>query len=393
MPKNRAATPTRIALFWDNSSFLGQRIQAGVYRLAEQEEGLLLQRFDGTEIDFAKRVVQPLRQWNPDGAIIYSGEVDVVRKLRKALPSIPFVAANRLPPSLVQTIVGSNWTEIITMCRDHFLARGVETMALFSVGNSSAAKSAREMMEKLVPGVRVFSQTADLEDLVRPPRGSFQRAVGNWLKQLPKPVGVCSFEVYACGYLSRICRKLKLNIPEAVQVIGPDDIDGCLACDPPLTSFVLPAEAIGSTAMKILLQYIRGARPTPEPLVLVSGSSLIERGSTSALPSGGKMVSKALNLVRSDAIRGLTAKQLVQQSEVSTRTLYKGFRDATGVTPAKMLREVRLEEACRLLRETSLTIEQIVEKCGFGSASYFSQVFRRTKNMTPTRYRLSHLKP
>ena len=392
MSTSHETMPTRVALFWDNSSFLGQRIQAGVYRLAEQEEGLLLHRFDGTEVDFKKRVIQPLRQWNPHGVIVYCGEVNAVRKLRKALPGIPLVATNRLPPALVETIVGSNWTEIITMCRNHFLARGVETMALFSVGNSSAVTSAREMVNSLVPGVHVFSHPADIEDLQSAPRGPLERAVGKWLKQLPKPIGICSFEVYACGYLSRLAQKLKLKIPDAVQLIGPDDIDGCLASDPPLTSFVLPAEAIGATALKTLLQYIRHLKPVPESLILVTGSTLIERGSTSALPSGGKMVSKALNLVRSDAIRGLTAKELVQQSDVSTRTLYKGFRDATGVTPAKMLRQVRMDEACRLLRETSLSIEQIVEKCGFGSASYFSQLFRRSHDMTPTQYRQSQVK-
>lgn len=384
----------RIALFWDTSALLGQRIQAGVYREAEQHPGLLVRRFESTETEFQKRVVLPMRQWKPDGVVVYSGEVEFVRKLRKALPGIPFVATTRLPQSLVDTVVGSNWEEIITHCHNHFLECGVETMALFSVGNLFAAKTSRETLQKVVPQAHIFSERVDLEVLVRAPQGKLFRTVEQWLKKLPKPVGIYSLEIQACGYLSRVCQKLRLKIPDVVQLIAPDDIDGCLACDPPLSSIVLPAEEIGNTAMKILLRQLR-SRPAvavPGQLVLVSGATLVERGSTSALPAECKVSAEALNLIRAHATRGLTAKELVQRSNVSTRTLYKKFRTATGDTPAKALRQVRLDEACRLLRETTHNIEKIVEQCGFSSTSYFSQLFRRRLGMTPTQYRQSQVK-
>jgi LacI family transcriptional regulator len=381
---------TRIALFWDTSALLGQRIQAGVYQAADGESGLVVRRFESTEVDFQKRVSQPLRQWKPEGVVVYSGEPVQVGKLRKALTGIPFVATTRLPASLVDTTVGSNWEEVFTLCRDTFRDRGVPTMALFSVGNPVAAKSSRETLLKLVPDAHIFSERMDLEVLVRAPQGKWLRTVGQWLKQLPKPVGIYSLEIQACGYLSGVCRKLRLKIPYDVQLIGPDDVDGCLACDPPLTSIVLPAEAIGRTAMKILLARIRRAPQAGGPLMLVSGATLIERGSTSALPLGGKTANKVLNVVRSEATRGLTAMELVRRSNVSTRTFYKEFRAATDETPARLLRQMRLDEACRLLRDTSSSMEQIVEKCGFSSPSYFSQVFRRTLGMSPTEYRQSH---
>jgi LacI family transcriptional regulator len=263
-------------------------------------------------------------------------------------------------------------------------------MALFSVGNSFAAKTSRDILQRVVPDAHIFTERVDLEVLMRPPQGKLLRTVEQWLKQLPKPVGIYSLEIQACGYLSRVCQKLRLKIPDVVQLIGPDDIDGCLACDPPLSSVVLPAESIGATAMRILLQHMKSRSATASELVLVSGATLVERGSTCALPAEGKVVAEALQLVRAQAIRGLTAKELVQRSNVSTRTLYKKFRTATGATPAKMLRQVRLDEACRLLRDTRHSVEKIVEQCGFSSTSYFSQLFRRSLGMTPTHYRQSH---
>jgi AraC-like DNA-binding protein len=57
-----------------------------------------------------------------------------------------------------------------------------------------------------------------------------------------------------------------------------------------------------------------------------------------------------------------------------------------------MLRQVRLDEACRLLRETTHSLVKIALQCGFNSPSYFSQLFRRSLGMTPTEYRQSHSK-
>lgn len=383
--------PRRVALLWDNSAMVGQRIQAGVYRLAEQGNDVVLRRFDVRDRQLQTNLLQPLQEWRPHGIVAYSGDVDRFRKIRQALPGVPIVATARLPETLAETVVGSDWSEILRMCHQRFVASGAKTMALFCCGNRTAAQAARELFEEIVPGAPLFYQRIDFEVIAVSPRGKWLQKVGSWLKNLPKPIGIYTQEVHASGYLSRVCQRLKLNIPQTVQLIGPDDIDGCLACSPPLTSIVLPAEAIGETAMKILLRHMNGERPRPERLVLVSGASLTERGSTCALPAAEQLVTHALNLVRSQAIRGLTAKELVRQSEVSTRTLYKKFHEATGDTPARMLRQLRLEEACRLLRETSHSIEQIVARCGFGSASYFAQSFRRELGMSPSEYRREHV--
>jgi AraC-like DNA-binding protein len=52
-----------------------------------------------------------------------------------------------------------------------------------------------------------------------------------------------------------------------------------------------------------------------------------------------------------------------------------------------LLRRRRLNEACRLLTETNATMTAIAQRCGFGSANYFAQVFRREVGQTPSDYR------
>jgi AraC-like DNA-binding protein len=47
----------------------------------------------------------------------------------------------------------------------------------------------------------------------------------------------------------------------------------------------------------------------------------------------------------------------------------------------------RVEESKYLLAETDLSMSQIAQLLGFSSLSYFSQVFRRTQNVSPMDYR------
>ena len=53
----------------------------------------------------------------------------------------------------------------------------------------------------------------------------------------------------------------------------------------------------------------------------------------------------------------------------------------------------RIEAACHLLRESSLSVNEIAEQCGFQTTKYFITVFKRSKGMTPKAWRDSVLMP
>lgn len=63
------------------------------------------------------------------------------------------------------------------------------------------------------------------------------------------------------------------------------------------------------------------------------------------------------------------------------------FRDELGTTFIAYLTEVRLEEAKKLLRDTSLTVSQVSDRVGYSDASYFSRVFKKHEKVTPARFR------
>lgn len=63
------------------------------------------------------------------------------------------------------------------------------------------------------------------------------------------------------------------------------------------------------------------------------------------------------------------------------------FKQETGTTPGQYLKEVRLRRAAKLLRNTFLTIKQILKQVGLGSNAHFVRDFRQLYGMTPTSYR------
>jgi len=73
---------------------------------------------------------------------------------------------------------------------------------------------------------------------------------------------------------------------------------------------------------------------------------------------------------------------------VHERRLARAFRKCLGTTVFDYLREARMKEAERLLRETSLTMVAISYELGFSNSANFSTAFRDHTGMAPSAYRL-----
>lgn len=83
----------------------------------------------------------------------------------------------------------------------------------------------------------------------------------------------------------------------------------------------------------------------------------------------------------------ITTGQLAQQFHVSVSKINADFNRITNRTIKDFCVALRLEQACRLLRETDESIAQIAYSCGFSSESYLIQTFRRNIGTTPNAYR------
>ena len=67
--------------------------------------------------------------------------------------------------------------------------------------------------------------------------------------------------------------------------------------------------------------------------------------------------------------------------------LSKSFKAVTGTTLLRYHNKMRCDEACRLLKETALSIEVIGARLGFSTSSHFARVFKSFYHCSPTDYR------
>jgi AraC-like DNA-binding protein len=78
---------------------------------------------------------------------------------------------------------------------------------------------------------------------------------------------------------------------------------------------------------------------------------------------------------------------LAKLAGVSASQFERTFRRAFGTTPHRHLLRLRIEAACRRLRESDESIATIALGCGFADHAHFTRTFRRAMGMAPTEYR------
>ena len=216
---------------------------------------------------------------------------------------------------------------------------------------------------------------------------SDHRALRTWISKLPKPVGVfCSHDMRAY-HLAEACRSQGLQIPEDVAILGADDDElVCNFSDPPLSSIDQNAFGIGYAAAKTLESMLQNPDVVPSP-VLIDPIRLIERESTRIYTVSPPWLSDALIFIRRNISNNITASDVYAAVGKSHTLVDSAFRRTFGTSVQKTIIRTRLEEAKRLIRDTSLTLTEIAAKTGFSTAQYFCSSFSKTFGTSPSAYR------
>lgn len=100
-----------------------------------------------------------------------------------------------------------------------------------------------------------------------------------------------------------------------------------------------------------------------------------------------KRVQFAVALMREDFRRGTSTHKLADAVGLSPSRFQHLFKSETGTTPARHLRQLRLEQARRLLETSLLSVKQVMTSVGIWDKSHFTREFKRAYGVTPTEYR------
>jgi signal transduction histidine kinase/DNA-binding response OmpR family regulator len=78
---------------------------------------------------------------------------------------------------------------------------------------------------------------------------------------------------------------------------------------------------------------------------------------------------------------------LCKHMAMSHPQLHRKITALTGESAGKLVRSVRLQKAIELLRNSDLSISEIAYETGFSEPGYFTKIFSKEYQMTPTEYR------
>jgi AraC-like DNA-binding protein len=101
------------------------------------------------------------------------------------------------------------------------------------------------------------------------------------------------------------------------------------------------------------------------------------------------LASRAREYMKVNMTSNISVDDIAAACGLSESQFARRFKRETGVTPADCLQRMRIEEACRRLRQTDKSITDITFELGFSSSQYFSTAFRRYVGITPYKYRKS----
>ncbi len=98
-------------------------------------------------------------------------------------------------------------------------------------------------------------------------------------------------------------------------------------------------------------------------------------------------ISKVIYYIEQNFEKQITLDELAALSHYSQRHFTRLVREYYGTSPMGYLDSVRIKNACDLLLQTSLGVNQISQMCGFEDNNLFSRHFRTSEGMSPTQYR------
>jgi AraC-like DNA-binding protein len=151
-----------------------------------------------------------------------------------------------------------------------------------------------------------------------------------------------------------------------------------------------------SQLIKCALRLVRGAfrKDYPDRFavelelfeLMLAFERLTEKARATA---GGPLLDGLRRRIIEEPRRSVAVEELAAEHGMSRSAFSHFFRARTGLTPARFMTEVRVQQAERLLTTTRLPLERIASECGFANANHFGKVFRRFRQQSPDVYRQS----
>ena len=336
------------------------------------------------------RLTHSLDGWTGDGALVTlrddSETIRQVRALKRK--GIPVVDLSLMHPEMHLPRVAGDNPAIGRMAARHFTSRHFHNTAWFSTGwgNQHALRCEAFAAEMEHPPQRWIWQLAPIRT-----KSDDWKSLSRWLERLlvsaPKPIGVFCFDDADASRIESAALAAGLTIPEDVAILGAgDDAPLCESQIVALSSVRHDLARIGFEGAELLSRLMAGEK-APAKAKLIPPRGIAERASTDTIAVSADLTRRAKEIYLCELANPPSTEILASRLGVSRVTLDRAFAADVGISPAKMLARLRLDEARRLLRTSEMSVSEIAYKVGYCNPAYFVNVFRRDTGHSPREWR------
>jgi LacI family transcriptional regulator len=211
--------------------------------------------------------------------------------------------------------------------------------------------------------------------------------IAAWLKTLSLPAGILAAHDLRGRQVLAAAQQLRLMVPEELAVIGVNnDVVRCELSVPTLSSVATDTFRTGYLAAEELSRRMAGDQSAAAE-VKVEPTKIVTRNSTDSFAIEDRAISTALSIIRQEACKGITVKEVVRRATIPRARLERGFRLFVGRSPQAEIRRIQLLRIKQLLTETDFPLKQIALLTAFEHVEYLNVSFKRAVGETPGRFR------
>jgi len=117
------------------------------------------------------------------------------------------------------------------------------------------------------------------------------------------------------------------------------------------------------------------------------------REKSDEVSSSNKHVTTMIRYMYKRLHQTLTLEELAAEFDFSKSYINAIFRSCTQHTPIDFFIQLKMQEACKLLKSTDLGVNEIAFQLGYSDPYYFSRAFKKTLGISPSAYRKSDFAP
>lgn len=371
----------RIAIWLDLSTSYGRKVLEGVHAHSARGNWELLAEAWG---DIGVEDLQANE--GIDGLIVSVSEPRLAQTLKDVKKPVVDVGGF-LPGAPGWASVTPDYQQAGRLAAQHFLERGFLELGFLGVARSWGSKALesgfRQMAGSRQASVRSFHTSLHW----RGQRGQERQKLSEFLQTLPRPCALFTADDVLSRRVLQSLRGLGFHVPRDVAVLGMGDYEVVnRITNPPLSSVVIPAREVGYRAAAVL-QTMLEHDPTPQSVQIPCISLAVRRSTEALRGDNDPLVAKALALMQEGYQGELDVSTIAQSLSVSRRLLEQRFQRVMGCGPAASLRQVRLERAQQLLRDTDWSLRSVAVACGIPSGDRLCRIFREVLQTTPGQYR------